>query len=145
MGKLVSFYRHFYFNLPRATMLAGVSLVALVGLIHLVEAPAHFRAAPYLGVLFVANFALSAAAAVGISRGARGWGWTLGAAVSGVTVFLYLISRLFGLPGFEEAAGAWGTPLGSVSAIVETIYLGLYFSMLTGSSVAYPNKRNWHA
>lgn len=143
MGKLVSFYRHIYLNMPKVTMLTGILLVALVGLIHLVEAPAHFRAAPHLGALFVINFALSAAAAVGIPRGAGGWGWALGAAVSGVSVSLYLVSRLFGLPGFGEAAGAWGTPLGSVTAILEALYLGLYFSALTNLSVAYPDGRDW--
>jgi hypothetical protein len=81
IGRLVSFYRYIYLNLPQLTRLAGLALILTVGAIHLIEAPAHFKAAVYLGVLFAMNFAGTLVAAIGIFRGAKGWGWTLGALI----------------------------------------------------------------
>lgn len=69
-GKLVSFYRCIYLNQPRLTALAGAVLVLSVGAVHLIEAPQHFRASPYLGALFVASAAGADFAATGIVRGA---------------------------------------------------------------------------
>lgn len=142
IGKLISFYGYLYLNQPRLTRLAGVALILLVGTIHLLEAPTHFEAAAYLGALFAANFAGTLVAAVGIWRGRRGW--TLGALICGLSILSYLASRLFGLPGFAEAAGAWGTPLGSLAAILEGLFLAGWFSVITGLAVAAPEKRGWH-
>src|ERR687890_1481893 len=116
VGSLVSFYRHIYLNQPRLTRLAGVVLILAVGAIHMLEAPAHFEAAVYLGVLFAINFVGTLAAAIGIFRGAKGWGWTLGALISVLSLLAYLASRL-GLPAAPELAGEWSNALGSVAMI----------------------------
>ena len=142
IDKLISFYGYIFLNQPRLTRLTGIALILVVGLIHLVEAPEHFEAALYLGVLFAANFAGTLVAAVGIWRGARGW--TLGALISGLSILAYLASRLFGLPGFAEAAGAWDEPLGSLAVIFESLFLAGWFSVVTGLAVAAPEKRGWH-
>ncbi len=144
IGSLVSLYRYVYLNQPRLTRLAGVALILAVGAIHAIEAPDHFRAAAYLGVLFMVNAAAALVAAVGILRGAKGWGWTLGAAISGLSALAYLFSRLFGLPGLGEAAGGWDEPLGSLALIVEGLYLAGWFSVVTGLAVAAPDRRHWH-
>jgi hypothetical protein len=144
VGSLVSFYRHIYLNQPRLTRLAGVVLILAVGAIHLLEAPAHFEAAVYLGVLFVINFVGTLAAALGIFRGAKGWGWTLGALISVLLLLAYLVSRLFGLPGFAEAAGKWDEPLGTLDMILEGLFLAGWLSVITGLAVAAPDKRDWH-
>jgi hypothetical protein len=143
VGSLVSFYRHIYLNQPRLTRLAGVVLILAVGAIHLLEAPAHFEAAVYLGVLFVINFVGTLAAALGIFRGAKGWGWTLGALISVLSLLAYLVSRLFGLPGFAEAAGKWDEPLGTLDMILEGLFLAGWLSVITGLAVAAPDKRDW--
>ena len=143
IGSLISLYRYVYLNQPRLTRLAGVALILAVGAIHAIEAPNHFRAA-YLGVLFVVNAAAALVAAVGILRGAKGWGWTLGAAISGLSALAYLASRLFGLPGLGETAGGWDEPLGSLALIVEGLYLAGWFSVVTGLAVAAPDRRHWH-
>lgn len=98
-GPVISFVRMTALNLPRLTAAAGVGLILAVGLIHLWETPEYFEAARYVGVLFVANFVFSLISAVGILRGAKGWGWTLGALVSGLSLLAYLWSRALGLPG----------------------------------------------
>jgi hypothetical protein len=144
VGSLVSFYRYIYLNQPRLTMLAGLALILTVGAIHLIEAPAHFKAAVYLGVLFAMNFAGTLVAATGIFRGAKGWGWTLGALISVLSLLAYVTSRLFGLPGFAEAAGEWDEPLGTLAMILEGLFLAGWLSVITGLAVAAPDKRDWH-
>jgi hypothetical protein len=144
VGSLVSFYRHIYLNQPRLTRLAGVVLILAVGAIHLLEAPTHFEAAAYLGVLFAINFVGTLAAAIGIFRGAKGWGWTLGALISVLSLLAYLASRQFGLPGFAEAAGKWDEPLGTLDMILEGLFLAGWLSVITGLAVAAPDKRDWH-
>lgn len=142
--KLVAFYRYIYLNQPQLTRLAGMTLILAVGVVHLVEAPEHFEAAGYLGALFVANSAAALVAAVGILRGARGWGWTLGAVISGLSALGYVASRLFGLPGFAEAAGEWDDPVGSLAMILEGLFLAGWSSVVTGLAIAAPDKRDWH-
>lgn len=144
IGRLVALYRYIYLNQPQLTRLAGMALILAVGTVHLIEAPEHFQAAVYLGVLFVANFAGTVVAAVGIFRGAMSWGWTLGALISAVSFLAYLASRLFGLPGFAEATGEWDDPLGSLAMILEGLFLAGWFSVITGLAVAAPDRRTWH-
>ncbi len=144
LGKLVSFYRYIYLNQPKLTALAGIVLILAVGAVHAVEAPEHFRAAVYLGVLFVVNAVGTLVAATGMLRGAKSWGWTLGAGISSLSILAYLFSRLFGLPGFPEAAGAWDEPWGSLALILEGLFLAGWFSVITGLAVAFPERRDWH-
>lgn len=141
---MIDFLKITAINLPRLTRLVGIAMILAVGAIHLFEVPEHFEAATYLGVLFVANAVGSLVSAVGISRGAKSWGWTLGAVVSGLALVAYPISRFFGLPDFPEAAGAWDTPLGSLAMIFEGLFLTGYVTVLTGTVVAAPEKREWH-
>ncbi len=143
LGKLVSFYRYIYFNGAGVVRWSGIGLVLVIGLTHMYEFPEHFEAAEYIGLSFVALFASSLLSALWILKGLR-WGWLLGAVISGVAFVSYIISRTLGLPGFSEAVGAWDTPSGTVSEIFDVMYLGLWFSIITGMNVAAPDKRNWH-
>lgn len=113
---------------------AGIALIVIVGLIHLIEAPEYFEEAVYLGLLFLANFAGSLAAAIGIYRG-RGWGWGLGALIAGSAFVGYVVSRTIGLPGLP--VDEWLEPLGILSLLVEGLFMGLYLaiSVLSGTSV----------
>lgn len=144
IGALISLYRYVYLNQPKLTALAGVVLVLGVGAVHAVEAPEHFGISAYLGGLFVANAVGTLVAAAGILRGAKWWGWTLGAAICGLAAFAYLASRLLGLPGYPEAAGHWDEPWGSLALILEGLFLGGWFSVMTGLAVAHPEGRDWH-
>lgn len=130
-------------NLPRLTRLAGMLLVLAVGAIHLYLAPRHFEMAAYVGVGLVVAAAASLVAVMGILRGAPNWGWLLGAWICGVAFVAYLVTRAVGLEGFEEAKGDWANPWGSLSMMIEGLYLGLYFMVMTGAAVAAPDERHW--
>ena len=144
LSSLVALYRYIYLNQPQLTRLAGISLILAVGAIHLIETPEHFEAAAYVGVLFAVNFAATLVSAVGSFRGAKGWGWTLGALICAVSFLAYLANRLFGLPGFAEAAGEWDEPLGTLAMILGGLFLAGWFSVITGLAVAAPDNRCWH-
>lgn len=103
---------------------AGISLIVIVGLIHLINSPGDLEEGSYTGLLYLANFVGALTAAIGIYRG-RSWGWSLGALVAGGAFVAYVISRTVGLPGLpvEEE---WLEPLGLLSLLVEALFLGLY-------------------
>jgi uncharacterized membrane protein YfcA len=106
---------------------AGISLIVMVGLIHLIGAPEDLEETPYQGLLFLANFFGAILAAIGIYRG-RSWGWSLGALVSVGALVGYVISRTVGLPGLpvEEE---WLEPLGLLSLLVESLFVGLFLTV----------------
>jgi len=108
---------------PKALRWAGVLLIVACGLIHLISAPDHLQEATYVGVLFLANAAGALVAAFGIYRD-RLWGWLLGALVAGGAFVMFVVSRLIGLPAYQEHVGMWigdsfGDRLGIPSLIVE--------------------------
>jgi uncharacterized membrane protein YfcA len=121
---------------------AGISLIVVVGLIHLINSPGDLEEGSYTGALYLANFFGALAAAVGIYRAER-WGWALGLLVAGGAFVGYVISRTVGLPGLpvEEE---WLEPLGVLSLIVEALFVGLYLTIFvrpTGGSGADRNAR----
>jgi hypothetical protein len=109
---------------------AGISLIVIVGLIHLINSPEDLEAGSYTGLLYLANFGGALTAAIGIYRG-RSWGWSLGALVAGGAFVAYVISRTVGLPGLpvEEE---WLEPLGLLSLMVEALFVGLYVMVSVG-------------
>jgi hypothetical protein len=116
---------------------AGISLIVVVGLIHLINSPGDLEEGSYAGLLYLANFFGALTAAIGI-YGGRSWGWSLGALVSVGAFVGYVISRTVGLPGLavEEE---WLEPLGVLSLIVEALFVGLYLTAFvrpTGGSGA---------
>jgi uncharacterized membrane protein YfcA len=113
---------------------AGISLIVIVGLIHLINSPEDLEEGSYTGVLYLANFFGAILAAIGIYRG-RSWGWSLGAVVSVGAFVGYVISRTVGLPGLgvEEE---WLEPLGVLSMVVEALFVGLFLTVFARPKVA---------
>ena len=110
-------------RIPEGFRWTGVLLLFACALIHLISAPDHLQEATYVGVLFLANGAGALVAAFGIYRD-RLWGWLLGALVAGGAFVMFLVSRLIGLPGYQEHVGMWigdsfGDQLGIPSLFVE--------------------------
>jgi hypothetical protein len=107
---------------------AGISLIVIVGLIHLINSPGDLEEGAYTGVLYLANFVGALAAAVGIYWGKR-WGWVLGFLVAGGAFAAYVISRTVGLPGLPVET-EWLEPLGVLSLVVEALFVGVYLAVL---------------
>jgi hypothetical protein len=112
-------------NHPGLIGVAGIALIAIDGLIHFSLVPEYFEYASYLGLLFLANTFGSVLSALGINMGSR-WGWTLGALTAGGAFAMYVVSRLFGLPGLPESEREWLDPQGVLSLIVEGLFVTLY-------------------
>jgi uncharacterized membrane protein YfcA len=113
---------------PAGLVGAGISLIVVVGLIHLINSPEDLQEGSYTGLLYLANFFGALAAAVGIYRGKR-WGWTLGLLVAGGAFAGYVISRTVGLPGLPVEA-EWLEPLGVLSLLVEGLFVGVFLAIL---------------
>src|SRR5215216_3885860 len=106
---------------------AGISVIVIVGLIHLINSPEDLEEGSYTGLLYLANFVGALAAAIGIYRGKR-WGWTLGFLVAGGAFAGYVISRTVGLPGLPVET-EWLEPLGVLSLLIEALFVGLYLAI----------------
>src|SRR5919202_6758464 len=106
----------------------GISLIVVVGLIHLINSPEDLEEGAYTGLLYLANFFGALVAAVGIYRGKR-WGWTLGLLVAAGAFVGYVISRTVGLPGLPVETD-WLEPLGVLSLMVEGLFVGVCLAIL---------------
>jgi uncharacterized membrane protein YfcA len=113
---------------PAGLVGAGISLIVVVGLIHFINSPEYLEEGSYAGVLYLANFFGTLAAAVGIYREKR-WGWALGFLVAGGAFAGYVISRTVGLPGLPVET-EWLEPLGVLSLMVEGLFVGLFLAVL---------------
>ncbi len=111
----------------------GIILILIAGLIHFIEAPDAFEDITYKGVLFILNGLGAAVAAIGIYRGARSWGWSLGLIITALTVIGYVASRTVGLPGLPAEPEEWLEPLGVVSVLAEAVFAGIALKVLSGS------------
>jgi hypothetical protein len=117
---------------PKTLVWIGIVLVLATGLIHLIEGPENYEEVAYKGILFFLNALGAIIAAIGIYRGERLWGWSLGLLVTAGALILYIISRTVGLPGLE-VDDEWFEPMGVASVIAEALYVLLYVYVMTRS------------
>ena len=104
---------------------AGITLIVIVGVIHLIDATGNLQT--YQGYLELASFFGALLAAIAIYRGHR-WGWTLGVLIAGGAFVAYVISRTVSLPGLPVDP-EWLEPLGLLSLLVEGLIIGLYLTI----------------
>ena len=123
---------------PAGLVGAGISLLVVVGLIHLINSPEDLEEGSYTGLLYLLNFFGALAAAVGIYRGNR-WGWALGFLVAGGAFAGYVISRTVGLPGLPVET-EWLEPLGVLSLLVEALFVGVLLAIFARPK-SFPNRR----
>jgi hypothetical protein len=117
---------------------AGIALILLTGLVHLVEAPEYFQDAAYLGILFLLNCAGSALAALGIHRGSKDIGWGLGLIIALGSVVAYVISRTIGLPGM--GVERWDDTAGLVALGAEGLFTLVALRAVLRPSAPLPDR-----
>jgi hypothetical protein len=144
---LVSFYRHFAFDLPKLTSAAGVSLLLGIAAVRIYWL-AHGNPPAYLAAYFalVATFATFSAIAI---LAVRWWtivrvGWAVGSLVSLSAACMYIVSRGAGLPEVEQYTYRWEYALGTFGLVLCVAYLGLHFAVVTKMTVAYPQRQQWY-
>lgn len=103
---------------------SAILLILATGFLHSITAAEEYSQARYLGVLFLANFLGSLAAAFGIARRKLGWGWLLGVIIAAGSILGYIQSRTLGMPGMEVEA--WYDPIGIPALIVEALFLAAF-------------------
>lgn len=147
LAKMISFYRHFAFDLPRLSTTGGVSLLLGIAAIRLYLL-ADGDPPRYLGAYFALIGALATVAAVAMV--AARWlalvrfGWALGSLVALASLVMYIASRTAGLPELDQYIGRWDYPLGTFAMVLSAAYLGLHFAVITKMTVAYPEHQQWH-
>lgn len=147
LPQLYSFYRHFAFNMPRATTGGGILLLLGVGVVHLYlllttpVLPGYFAA--YLALVFAAALAASAGMLVRAKAAVIRTGWALGALTATSAFAMYIVSRTIGLPGLELYVARWDYALGTFTLLLDVGFVGLYLTVLTGVNVAWPQWRYW--
>ena len=112
--------------LPKKFTVAAVTLILVIGFIHLYEAPHAFEEMQMFGYSFIANCLAAIVAAVGIYRGARLWGWALGALIAGGSLIGYIVKATMGMPGMPPEADAWTDPVGLAAVVAEGLFLGIF-------------------
>jgi len=119
----------------RPLMLAGVALILLVGLIHLIDAPDSMTESTTKGLSFYANFVGAIVAALGIFLH-RTWGWALGIVVAAGAFVGYVVSRTVGI--FGLLPDVWLEPIGIASLVVEALFIAVALRALTGRRQGSP-------
>ncbi len=117
---------------------AGIVLIALTGLLHLVETPEYMEEQRYIGILFVLSAVGSVVSLWGIWQD-RAWGWALGTAVAGGAFVAYILSRTTGLPSFHESE--FFEPSGIISLLVEGAFVAVAARVLTSSPLPLQERR----
>lgn len=126
---------------------AGAYLISFVGIIHLLQAEELFEAAAYLGFLFLVNFLACAVVAVALARGGWRRAWLVGTLICAGAVAGFVVSRVFGLPGYEEAVGQWLNFPAGVVILIELAFLAVSPLALTSrgrSAVAQEESKLEH-
>src|SRR5690349_3840153 len=117
-------------SIPRKLSIAGIAVIALIGLIHAVEAPEYLGEEAYVGILFILNAVGALVVAVGIWRGSRA-AWGLGILVAAGAFAGYVLAHTTGLPGaFKESE--W-LPLGIASLVIEAAFCLIAVRALSAS------------
>jgi peptidoglycan/LPS O-acetylase OafA/YrhL len=119
----------------RPLALAGIVLIVIVGVIHLVEAPEYLEEETYIGVLFILNAIGAGLSAAGIRRGLRA-GWLLGVVVAAGAFIAFILSRTTGLPSFKEED--W-EGLGIVTLVLEAAFCAVAARALAGRPAPSPD------
>jgi hypothetical protein len=122
-------------RVSRPWMLAGMVLILLVGLIHLIDAPDSMTESTTKGLSFYANFVGAIVAAVGIFMH-RTWGWALGILVAAGAFVGYIVSRTVGIFGLPP--DVWLEPIGIASLVVEALFIVVALRAFTGSRQESP-------
>lgn len=111
-------------------VLAPVAL-AVVAVVHVIDAPSKFKEVPYLGWGYILLIASAVMAAVWIAEKDDRRAWIAGGVFSAGAILMFVLSRTTGLPGSTDDIGNWAEPLGIVALFAEACVVALAIRVLT--------------
>jgi hypothetical protein len=116
----------------RDGVIRAAAVVALTGvaLIHVLDAPDTFSAAPYKGWLYVGLIAGCLATAAALVRSSDVRAWAAALLFPAGALLAFVISRTVGLPAGADDIGNWAEPLGLASLFVESTLIALAAAVL---------------
>lgn len=113
---------------------AGIALILLVGLIHLVDASGSMAESAAKGISFYLNAAAAGVAAIGIYKARMSWGWGLSALVAAGAFGGYVVSLTVGIFGLPP--DVWMEPIGVLSLIAEGVFVMLFAYAALGRRIS---------
>lgn len=138
-----SFFDYVNFNLPRLTKAVFVGVVGVLGTVlvgNVVAAPTPFPGGHVVMLVAVAGCAVF----VGLALLTRTRPWTLGLAVSAVSVLIYLLGLIVDAPAVRTGSSNGQVALWNLTLLVPIGYFVLYWALRRGVIVAHPDQRHWH-
>jgi len=115
------------FKLLNNLLWYGITLILIIGGIHVIDAQESFSDAVYKGWLFYANGLASVIAAYGIYH-KHNWAWELALCIAVGSLGGYIASRTVGLPFIPAEPENWFEPLGVISIIAEILLIGVFIA-----------------
>jgi hypothetical protein len=135
--------------ISRTTAIAGLGGIALI---HVLQLPGAFSETFYLGLLFIGAIVAALALAATLTRVSDRGVWTATAALPGLILLGYVLSRTTGLPDATNDVGEWEEPLGLASMVAEGLVVCVSGAVLASSrqargpvpaTVAVPGSASW--
>src|SRR4051794_8445190 len=123
--------------IARAVAIGGLVAVALI---HVLQLPAAFAAAGYLGGLFIAAVVACLAIAAVLTRTSDDRAWGAAGGLAALILLGYLLSRTVGLPSFTEDIGEWSETLGLASMVAEGLLVFVTGAVLATRHLPLPQK-----
>jgi hypothetical protein len=114
--------------ISRTTAIAGLGGIALI---HVLQLPGAFSETFYLGLLFIGAIVAALALAATLTRVSDRGVWTATAALPGLILLGYVLSRTTGLPDATNDVGEWDEPLGLASLVAESLVV-----LVSGAALA---------
>jgi hypothetical protein len=116
--------------------LVAIAALGAIALIHVLQAPAAFELAGYLGGLFVAAVvaAVLLAAALAVTGDRRAL--LAAGGLAALILLCYILSRTTGLPAVTEDVGEWTEPLGLASMVAEGLLITMTAALATAGAEA---------
>jgi hypothetical protein len=99
--------------------LVAVAALGGIALIHVLQSPAAFEGALYVGILFVLAIVAAVVLGAALTRLSDDRVWAAAALLPALLLLGYVLSRTSGLPWFTVDVGEWTEPLGLASLVVE--------------------------
>ncbi len=104
--------------------------LAVTSLAHIQVAVEHLNEVPYLGVAFYAFVIVTAAGAGSLLVENRAFVWRSMAVVNFAAIVVFVVSRIFGLPGATDDKGDWANSTAITCLVAQGVVVTVAYAVL---------------
>jgi hypothetical protein len=114
----------------RLARYAAALALAVTSLVHIPVAVAHLNEVPYLGVAFYAFVIVTAAGAGSLLVENRKIVWRAMGGINLAAIVVFVVSRVFGLPGTSDDKGDWANSAALVCIAAQAVVVVVAYLVL---------------